>query len=47
MKRRIGSIFTAMAATGLLLGLVLARVACPRPIETPADADLPSAADHD
>ena len=47
MKRRIGSIFTATAATGLLLGLVLSLVACPRPIENPADPDRPVAADPD
>jgi hypothetical protein len=47
MKRRTGSIFTATAASGLLLGLVLSLVACPRPIENPADPDRPVAADPD
>ncbi len=45
MQGRSGSIFTATAASGLLLGLVLSLVACPRPIENPADPDHPVAAD--
>jgi len=45
MYRRIGPIFTATAASGLLLGLVLSLVACPRPLENPADPDKPIAAD--
>jgi hypothetical protein len=45
MLRRTGSIFTATAASGLLLGLVLSLVACPRPIENPADPDKPITAD--
>lgn len=45
MKRRTCPIFTATAASGLLLGLVLSLVACPRPIENPADPDRPIAAD--
>jgi hypothetical protein len=45
MRRRIGPIFTATAASGLLLGLLLSLVACPRPIENPADPDKPVTAD--
>jgi len=45
MKRRTGPIFTATAASGLLLGLVLSLVACPRPIENPADPSKPVTAD--
>lgn len=37
MQRRTGPIFTAMAAGGLLFGLVLSLVACPRPIDNPAN----------
>ena len=43
MQRRTGSVFTASAASGLLLGLVLSICACPRPIENPADPDQPMA----
>jgi hypothetical protein len=45
--RRTGPIFTATAASGLLLGLMLSLVACPRPIENPADPEKPVAADPD
>jgi len=45
MQRRTGPIFTATAASGLLLGLVLSLVACPRPIDNPADPDHPVATD--
>lgn len=45
MLRRRGPIFTATATGGLLLGLVCSLVACPRPIENPADPDRPVAAD--
>jgi hypothetical protein len=44
-RRKSGPIFTATAASGLLLGLLLSLVACPRPIENPADPDRPVAAD--
>lgn len=47
MQRRTGSIFTASAASGLLLGLVLSLCACPRPIENPADPEDPVAAEPD
>ncbi|HEU5060110.1 MAG TPA: hypothetical protein VFU21_26440 [Kofleriaceae bacterium] len=39
--------FTASAASGLLLGLVLSLCACPRPIENPADPDQPVAGEPD
>ncbi len=45
MRRRSGPIFTATAASGLLLGLVLSLVACPRPIENPANPDKPITGD--
>ena len=45
MKRRSGPIFTVTGASGLLLGLLLSLVACPRPIDNPADPDPPIATD--
>jgi hypothetical protein len=45
MKRRSRSIFSVTGASGLLIGLVLSLVACPRPIENPADPDPPIATD--
>ena len=47
MQRRTGPIFTASAASGLLVGLVLSLCACPRPIENPADPEKPVAAEPD
>lgn len=45
MPRRTGPIFTASAGSGLLLGLVLSQMACPRPIENPVDPAKPVATD--
>jgi len=47
MQRRTGPTLTATALGGLLLGLMLSLVACPRPIENPVDPDKPMAADPD
>jgi hypothetical protein len=47
MQRRTGPIFTAMAAGGLLFGLVLSLVACPRPIDNPANPNPPVNAEPD
>jgi hypothetical protein len=47
MPRRTGARLTATALGGLLVGLMLSLVACPRPIENPVDPDKPVAADPD
>jgi hypothetical protein len=47
MQRRSGSIFTASAASGLLLGLALSLCACPRPIDNPVNPDQPVAGEPD
>lgn len=47
MRRRSGSIFTASAASGLLLGMALSLCACPRPIDNPVNPDQPVAGEPD